>query len=58
MNAVIAGTPSIAERVGWGESESREAGLPDSRFFGNLFVRVSAAKAGIRARKGRHTERG
>ncbi len=32
--------------------------LPGTGFFGNLFVRVSAAQAGIRARKGRHTERG
>jgi hypothetical protein len=58
MNAMSAAQP-FALRAGRRlNAEAGNGRLPGALFFGNLFVRVSAAQAGIRARKGRHTERG
>jgi hypothetical protein len=58
MNAVNAARPFAVRAVGRLNAEAENGRLPGTLLFGNLFVRVSAAQAGIRARKGRHTERG
>jgi hypothetical protein len=58
MNAVSAArlfALRASERL---NAEAGNGRLPEALFFGNLFVRVSAAQAGIRARKGRQIERG
>jgi hypothetical protein len=58
MNAVSAARPFALRASGRLHAEAENGRLPDTLFFGNLFVRVSAAQAGIRARKGRQIERG
>ncbi len=58
MSDVDAGRPAAGLTGRTLHAEGGDGRLPGRLFFGNLFVRVSAAQAGIRARKGRHTERG
>jgi hypothetical protein len=58
MNVADAGRLLTGATVSRRQVGEKSGTLPGTGFFGNLFVRVSAAQAGIRARKGRQAERG